>query len=148
MQLSRKQISIGNNKILKAIEILTELLTTHNDEVKENDSYDLPNYLLSLSFKNIICQFPSFKKLCTYLSTLTDGPGRAEKIQNFLGKILYANDEDKLIDWYSFDLLYKVKKSETNIFKQNDKELRGKLVDDFIAEISSHLMQKFGTLLL
>ena len=137
----RQQVDIGINKRGKAIEILIELL---NIKYKIQFKYDNPLlYLMSLDFKNEVCQFPSFKKLCTYLSGLRDTQSRAQKIQDFLSQILYANTQDAVTEWYTFNLLNQLKDCQPNPFKTNDRELRFELVDSLISEIKTHVAYKY-----
>jgi protein-tyrosine phosphatase len=137
----RQQVDIGEDKRNKAKEVLVELLTLKKDIKPDYDNQLV--YMMSLDFKNEICQFPSFKKFCTYLVSLRDTQCRAQKIQTFLEQILSADSQEKVLEWYTFDLLIQLKMSKPNVLKCNDVDLRVHLVDLFISEIQTHLAQKF-----
>jgi hypothetical protein len=143
LQISRHQVDIGPSKLETAKLILMELL--QNEAKYDSETYDDPlSYLISLEFKNIICQFIPFKNICIYMSNLRDTQNRHKYLQEFLLQILNANDEYDVKKWISFSLLYDFQNANPCVLKIDDKTVREELVTNFINEIKSHLIKKFG----
>lgn len=148
---NRKQVDIGINKFNTAKEILIEMIHQFNnkldDQVDSAEKLDKAGYLCSLKFKNDLCQFPSFKRLCTYLVMLNATQSRAVKLQDFLNQILYASDKEAANKWYGemiigasmLDAFVNCKPQLT----EDDRPKREELAQSFKVELSAHLAKKY-----
>ena len=145
LQISRKQVDIGRDKLNTAKTILFELLQNKIQNQDKNQILNDPiTYLTSLEYKNNICQFPSFKNICIYLAKLRNTQNRNTYLQTFLSQILYANNETDVKKWTKFTMLHNFANSNPSIFKTNDKIVRDKIVDTFISEVKADLAKKFN----
>ena len=148
---NRKQVDVGINKFNTAKEILIEMIHQYNNKLDDQadlvEPLDKAGYLCSLKFKNDLCQFPSFKRLCTYLVALNATQSRAVKLQAFLNQILYALDKEAACKWYGemmndtsfLDAFVNCKPRLT----EDDKPKREELAQLFKVELNAHLAKKY-----
>lgn len=143
MKFWRKQVDIGSNKLLKAQEILKELLYNKNSitRVYPDNAID---YLMSDLFKNDVSQLSSFKKLLTYLATLRDTQNRHKYLQEFLSQVFHTKNHEMVIEWCKFELLNKFKNASPSQIKIDDKQFRCNLVDNFTKELKCLVVHKYG----
>jgi len=141
----RSQVDIGSKKIKKGEIILNKLndIETYYYFEKDKVFENTYSYLCSFEFKNNLCQFPSFKKLLTYLVACSPTQGRAQHLQDLLDRIRTAHDEIEAQAWYEANVsclegsdLYLFLESHPTI---DDRTTREELVNDFMTELKAHV---------